>query len=167
MFCCICFSVTVTVQTDPPNTTIFAASPYVNLVCNLDIANTNGVDIAFTWTGPNGIVSSGSDYTITDQVDNSTLHIEPLNVRRDHNAMYICSVVVVSVQGNNSLTLGVQGMLNEVLFEDLHMVIMQVGHTVKGGICNCMETNQTKLHHFIAKATSRFTLKFSPSIFPS
>ena len=104
---------TVTVQTVPPDATIFTTSLYVNLVCNLDISSTDGVDIAFTWTGPNGIVSDGSDYTITDQVDNSILHIEPLNVRRDHNAVYICSVVVVSVQGNNSLTLAVQGKLKK------------------------------------------------------
>ena len=106
---------TVTVQTDPPNATIFTTSPYVNLVCSLDIVNTNGADIAFTWTGPNGIVSNGSNYTITDQIDNSTLHIEPLHVRRDHNALYICSVVVISVQGNHSLTLDVQGMLKKKL----------------------------------------------------
>ena len=113
MFCCICFSVTVTVQTDPPNANFFTTSPYVNLVCNLDISSTNGVDISFTWTGPNGIVSNGSDYTITNQVDDSTLHIEPLNVSRDHNAVYICSVVVISVAGNNSLTLDLQGKLKE------------------------------------------------------
>ena len=98
-------------QTDPPNAIIFTTSPYVNLVCNLDIANTNGVAIAFTWTGPNGIVSDGSGYTITDQVDTSALHIEPLNVSRDHNAVYACSVVVESVQGNSSLTLDAQGTL--------------------------------------------------------
>ena len=103
----------VTVGTKPPDATIFTTSAYVDLVCDHDIVSSDGFDISFTWTGPNGLVSDGSDYTITDQVDSSTLRIERLNFVRDYNAMYICLVTAVldnvTVQGKNSLTLRVQG----------------------------------------------------------
>ena len=107
------FSVNVTVRTEPPDAPVFITSTYADLVCELDIDSSDGVNISFTWTGPNGIVSDGSDYTITDQVDSSTLRIERLNFVRDYNAMYTCVVTAVldnvTVQGKNSLTLRVQG----------------------------------------------------------
>ena len=105
----------VTVQTEPPNATIFITTTYVDLVCDLDIDSSDGVDISFTWTGPNGIVTDGSDYTITDQADNSTLRVSPIDVGRDHNAEYTCLVTAVldndTVEGNSSLTLHIQRML--------------------------------------------------------
>ena len=110
----------VTVQTEPPDTVIFTTSPYIDFICCLDIDSSSGFDLSFTWTGPNGIVSDGSDYTITDQIDNSTLRINQLNVSRDHNAEYTCSVTAVlgnnTVLGNNSLTLNVQRMLTSIYF---------------------------------------------------
>ena len=113
MFICICILVNVTVGTEPSDATIFTTSAYVDLVCDHDIASSDGFDISFTWTGPNGIVSNESDYTITDQIDNSTLRIERLNFVRDYNAMYTCLVTAVldnvTVQGNNGITLRVQG----------------------------------------------------------
>ena len=108
----------VTVQTDPPDTTIFITTTYVDLICGLDIDSSDGVDISFTWTGPNGIVSNGSDYTITDQPDTTTLRVSPLNISRDHNAEYTCLVTVAlgndTVQGNSSLTLRLQRMLKSI-----------------------------------------------------
>ena len=99
-------------QTEPPNAIIFTTSAYVDLVCELDIDRNNGVDISFTWTGPNGNVSDGTDYTITNQITNSILRIERLNFSRDYNGIYICSVTAVvdnvTVEGNDSLTLRVQ-----------------------------------------------------------
>ena len=127
MFICIYFSVNTTVRTDSPDATIYI-STYVDLVCELNINSTSGVDIIFfNWTGPNGIVNNGSDYTITDQADNSILRIERLNVSRDNNAVYTCSVTAVLdndtvegtaiVQGRNSLTLRLQGVLKTIYFQ--------------------------------------------------
>ena len=123
MFICISFSVNLTVRTDPPDTPVFITT-YVDLVCEHDLNRTGGVDTAyFNWTGPNGIVNNGSDYTITDQADNSTLRIQRLIVSRDNNAVYTCSVTVVLdndtvegtaiVRGKNSLTLHPQGVLKQ------------------------------------------------------
>ena len=116
-------TVNVTLQTEPPDVAILIESTYIDLVCDLDIDSGNVVDMfLFTWTGPNGIVTDGTDYTITDQVDNSTLRIEELSVDRDNNAEYTCSVTAVvgndTVQGSNSLTLSVRGMLkNQSIFK--------------------------------------------------
>ena len=82
----------ITVRTEPPDAPVFITSTHVELVCELDIDSSDGASISFTWTGPNGIVTNGSDYTITDEVDNSTLRINRINVSRDDNASYTCSV---------------------------------------------------------------------------
>ena len=112
------FSVNATVQTEPPDATIFITTVYVDLVCDLDIDSSDGVDISFTWTGPNGIVTDGSGYTITDQPDTTTLRVSPLNISRDHNAEYTCLVTVAlgndTVQGNNSLILHLQRKLKSI-----------------------------------------------------
>ena len=106
----------VTLRTEPPGADVFISSTYLDLVCHSGVDSSDGVDFSFTWTGPNGIVSDGSDYTITDQVDNSTLRITRLIVDRDNNTGYTCLVTEVlssaSVQGNSSLILQVQGVLN-------------------------------------------------------
>ena len=113
----------ITVQTDPPDTTIFITTTYVDLVCDLDVDSSDGVDISFTWTGPNGIVTDGSDYTIIDQPDTTTLRVSPLNIGRDHNAEYICLVTVAlgndAVQGNSSLTLHLQRMLQLICLRSI------------------------------------------------
>ena len=100
-------------RTEPPDAPVFITSTYADLVCELDIDSSDGVNISFTWTGPNGIVRNGSDYTITDEVDNSTLRINQINVSRDNNANYTCSVATLlsneTVQGH--IILDVQGML--------------------------------------------------------
>ena len=120
---CIYFSVSVnvTVRTEPPDAAVLTASTYIDLVCDHDIENNNGLDIFYTWTGPNGIVNDGVEYTITDQFENSILRIERLSVSRDNNAEYTCSVTAVmgsdTVQYSNSLTLSVQGMLKTVCFK--------------------------------------------------
>ena len=110
----------VTVQTEPPNATIFTTTTYVDLVCDLDIDSSDGVDIFFNWTGPNGIVTDGSDYTITDRTYNSTLRVSPIDVGRDHNAEYTCLVTAVLdddiVEGNYSLTLRIQCTLQPLVF---------------------------------------------------
>ena len=115
------FSVNVTVQTEPPNATIFIATMYIDLVCDLDIDISDVVDISFTWNGPNGTVTDGPDYTITDQADNSILHVSPIDVGRDHDAEYTCLVTAVLdddiVEGNNSLTLRIQRMLQPLCFK--------------------------------------------------
>ena len=98
----------VTVRTEPPDATLIV-SKYGELVCDLDIDTSYGFDISFTWTGPNGVVSDGSTYMITNQADTSILHIERLNADRDNNAAYTCSVTAVlgseTLPGSNSLTL--------------------------------------------------------------
>ena len=110
------FLASVTLRTEPPGATAFNESTYIDLVCDPGIDSSNGGVFSFSWTGPNGIVSDGSDYAITNQADNSTLRIQRLSVSRDNNAEYTCLVTVVlgngTVQGNNSLTLSVQGALN-------------------------------------------------------
>ena len=113
----------ITVQTEPPDATIFITTAYVDLFCDLDIDSSDGVDIIFTWTGPNGIVTDGSDYSITDQPDTTTLRISPLNIGRDHNAEYTCLVTVAlgndAVQGSSSLTLHLQRMLPLIRFRSI------------------------------------------------
>ena len=103
----------VTLQTDPPSAIIFTTSAYIDLVCDLDFDSSNGIDIFFTWTGPEGAITDGPNYNITDHADNSTLLITQYNISRDYNAMYTCSVRAVvgdaTVRGNNSLILPVQG----------------------------------------------------------
>ena len=105
----------VNVRTEPPDAPVFITSTYADLVCELDIDSSDGANISFTWTGPNGIVTNESDYIITDDVDSSTLRINQINVGRDNNANYTCSVTTLlnnqTVQGHNSLILNVQGML--------------------------------------------------------
>ena len=105
----------VTVRTEPPDAPVFITSTYADLVCELDIDSSDGVSLSFTWTGPNGIVRNGSDYTIIDEVDNSTLRINRINVSRDNNARYTCSVTTLlgnqTVLAFNSLILNIQGML--------------------------------------------------------
>ena len=99
----------VTVRTEPPDASALIVSKYGDLVCDLDIDSSYGFDISFTWTGPNGIVSDGSNYMITNQANASILRIERLNADRDNNADYTCSVTAVlgdeTLRGNNSLTL--------------------------------------------------------------
>ena len=111
----------VTVQIDPPNAPLFTTSAQVDLVCDLDVDSADGFDISFTWTGPNGILSDGSDYTITDQVVSSTLCINQIDVNRDNNAEYACSVTASqsnkTVRGHDSLTLPIQGTLKLTRFE--------------------------------------------------
>ena len=106
MFIFIYFPVNVTVRTEPPELIV---SNYGDLVCDLDIDSSYGFDISFTWTGPNGIVSDGSNYMITNQADTSILRIERLNGDRDNNAAYTCLVTAVlgteTLSGNSSLTL--------------------------------------------------------------
>ena len=108
-------TVNVTVRTEPPDVDTLIASTSIDLVCEVDIDNSSGGDVFFfTWTGPNGTISDGIDYSIIDQVDSSTLRIEELSVDRDNNTEYTCSVIAVvdtdTVQGSSSLTLSVQGM---------------------------------------------------------
>ena len=114
----------VTVQTEPPDAPIFITSTYADLVCELDIDSSDGVAISFTWSGPNGIVRNGADYTITDEVDSSTLRINGINVSRDNNANYTCSVTTLlsNETGQGHIVLYVQGML---------------ACTVKECICKC------------------------------
>ena len=109
-------TVNVIVRTEPPDVATLIESTYIDLVCDVDIGNSSGVDMFFfTWTGPNGIVSDGTAYSITDEVDNSTLRIERLSVGRDNNTEYTCIVTAVvgstTFQGNNTITLSVRGML--------------------------------------------------------
>ena len=126
---CIYFPVNLTVRTDPPNAPIFITT-YIDLVCEHDVNSTGGVDTAyFNWMGPNGIVYSGFNYTITNRADNSTLRIKRPIVSRDNNATYTCSVTVVldndtvegtaSVQGESSLTLHLQGLLKQSVLKYL------------------------------------------------
>ena len=111
----------VTVQTEPPDVAaILIESTYIDLVCDVDSGNSSGVSVSFTWSGPNGnIVSVGTDYSITDQVNSSTLRIEELSLDRDNNAEYTCSVMAVvgsdTVESSNSLTLIVRGMIKQCL----------------------------------------------------
>ena len=109
----------VTVRIEPPNAAILISSTYIDLVCELHVDSTNGADISFTWTGPNGIVRNGPDYAITDQTDKSTLRIRDLKVDRDNTAEYVCVMTAVldndTAQGNNSVTLHVRG-LTKTLF---------------------------------------------------
>ena len=104
----------VTVRTEPPDVATLISSTYIDLVCDLHVDSTNGADISFTWTGPNGIVGSGSDYTITAQTDRSTLRIRDLEVDRDNRAEYVCLMTAVldsdTAWGNNSVTLRVRGL---------------------------------------------------------
>ena len=116
---CICFSVNVTVRTEPLNATLIG-STYIDLVCDID--SSSGGNISFTWTGPVSI-SNGPGYTITEQGDSSTLRINQLDVSRDNNAEYTCSVSVAlgneTVQGSNSITLSVRGMLKNCFLKYL------------------------------------------------
>ena len=102
-------------RTEPPGVAILISSTYIDLVCEPDTSSINVTNIVFTWTGPNGMISNGSDYTVTNQADNSTLRIAELDDHRDNNAAYTCSVSG-DVQGNNSLTLSVRGMLKTICF---------------------------------------------------
>ena len=108
------FSVNVTVRIEPPDAAILFSHTYIDLVCDVHVDSTNGANVSFNWTGPNGIVRSGSDFTITDQADNSTLRIQELKVNRDNTAEYVCVMTAVldsdTAQGNNSVTLRVQGL---------------------------------------------------------
>ena len=108
----------VTLKTDPPGAIIFTTSAYIDLACDLNIDSSNGIDIFFTWTGPDGTITDGPNYNITNHVDNSTLIITQYDISRDYNAMYTCSVTAVvgnaTVRGNNSLILPVQGMLKVI-----------------------------------------------------
>ena len=108
------FTVNVTVRTEPPDAATLFSSTYIDLVCDLHVDSINGAGISFAWTGPNGIVSSGSDFTITDQAASSTLRIEELEVIRDNGAEYVCVMTAVldndTAQGSNNVTLLVRGL---------------------------------------------------------
>ena len=110
----------VTVRIEPPDAAILISSTYIDLVCELHVDSTNGADVSFSWTGPGGIVRSGSDFTITDQADNSTLRINDLEVNRDNRAEYVCVMTAVldndTAQGNNNVTLRVRG-LEKIIVE--------------------------------------------------
>ena len=101
-------------RTEPPDAAILISSTYIDLVCELHVDSTNGADISFNWIGPNGIVRNGPDYTITDQIDKSTLRIRDLEVNRDNRAEYVCVMTAVlnndTAQGNNSVTPRVRGL---------------------------------------------------------
>ena len=103
----------VTLQTEPPGVPLLSLT-YIDLVCDVQLDNTSGVSINFTWTYSQGsVIVEGTDYTVDNQFDNSTLRIEQLSVERDHNTQYTCSVMVVqgdmTMKGNDSVTLNVQG----------------------------------------------------------
>ena len=115
----------VTVQIDPPGAIIYTTSAYIGLVCEPDIDSSDGIDVYFTWTGPDGTITDGPNYTITNHADNSTLLITPYNISRDYNTMYTCSVTAVlgsgTVQGNNSLILPVQ-----VIYGTCNLFVLQL-----------------------------------------
>ena len=123
-------TVNVIVRTEPPDVATLIASTSIDLVCEVDIDNSSGVDtFFFTWTGPNGTISDGIDYSITGQVDSSTLRIEELSIDRDNNAEYTCAVIAVvgndTVQSSSSLILSVQGILLKICFKVFASLTMQ------------------------------------------
>ena len=102
----------ISVHTHPMNDTLFEGRE-TTLVCYVNISAAVGtlINVTTSWSGPNGYITSGSDYTLsptTQQTSNTyegRLVISELLLDRDNGSTYNCTATLLFTSSSDPMHL--------------------------------------------------------------